>query len=144
MKIILHIFLFLWELPQNIIGLILLFHYFKKNSNLSYEWKETRLFIKAPIAISLGSFIFWNTDLSNDIFILTKVNKFHEYGHSIQSIIFGPTYLIIIGITSSIRVLYARYYKKKTNQKWMNYYKGFPEKWADKLGKVDSTKGIFI
>lgn len=144
MKLILRLLLYIWELPQNVLGLIFLMYFKSKKNNLTFERKGTRLFVKAPIAISLGSYIFWNLDLENKIFILNNVNKQHEYGHSIQSIILGPLYLAIIGITSSLRAAFARYYFTKHKCRWMNYYKGFPENWADKLAKVDSTKGIFI
>ncbi len=144
MKRMLYLLLYIWELPQNLLGLILLMYFKLKKYDLTFERKGTRLFVKAPIAISLGSYIFWNIDLENKIFILNNVNKQHEYGHSIQSKILGPLYIAIIGITSSLRVAFARYYYKKYKCKWMNYYKGFPENWADKLGEVDSTKGIFI
>ena len=41
----------------------------------------------------------------------------------------GPLYLLIIGLLSAIRMQF-RLYKKG------EYYKGFPEDWADRLGGV--------
>ena len=66
----------------------------------------------------------------------------HEVGHSIQSLIWGPLYLFVIGLPSiTMNILsifsFKRYLKGKgdgTFQK--NYYKRFPENQADKFGGV--------
>jgi hypothetical protein len=53
----------------------------------------------------------------------------------------GPVYLIIVGIPSISRVLYSRWYYKNYGHSWKNYFKGFPENWADKLGGILIPKG---
>jgi len=51
--------------------------------------------------ISLGAFIFIDTDITKaDAPKSNFVN--HEYGHSLQSILLGPFYLLIIGLPSII------------------------------------------
>jgi hypothetical protein len=75
--------------------------------------------------VSLGAHIFHcksQTDLES---------KKHEYGHTIQNYILGPSYLLIIGITSETLVLL--YNLKIITKK--KYYKSFPEKWATALGE---------
>jgi hypothetical protein len=47
-------------------------------------------------AISLGMFIFTFTPHVSDRLVR------HEYGHSIQSMVLGPLYLLMIGIPSMV------------------------------------------
>lgn len=62
----------------------------------------------------------------------------HEWGHSIQSLIFGPLYLLVIGIPSVMRGSISHWHYNK-NDNW-DYYNGFPENWADKIGGVQRPK----
>ena len=68
----------------------------------------------------------------------------HEYGHTIQSRILGPFYLIIIGLPSLIGNIYDQIAHKNWSLKdsciW--YYNQPWEKWADKLGGVDRQSYI--
>ena len=82
----------------------------------------------------MGLFLFWNPKYDKNKEI-ENTNKLHEYGHSIQSRIFGPLYLLFIGVPSFLRVIYSRYYYYKTKKNWSNYYNGYPENWANKLSK---------
>lgn len=126
--------LFIWQLPQNIIGLIILAYHkirkaecIKTNTN-NINWYKCKYIANA--GISLGNFIFLDTDRyisNNDIK--------HEYGHSIQSKILGPFYLIIIGIPSFVGNIIDRI-------KPIDYYNQPWEKWADKLGKVNRKKRV--
>lgn len=141
MKIIVTIVFGIWELPQNIIGglLWMINHILGKNREM--EVRRYRLIVRSRLGISLGFFVFWTYDPTNRIFKLLRVNKEHEYGHSLQSRMLGPFYLLIIGLPSAIRAMYARMYYGWNRKMWANYYKGFPERWADKLGHVDSSSG---
>ncbi|MDD4218901.1 MAG: hypothetical protein PHR10_01750 [Sphaerochaetaceae bacterium] len=115
-----------WELPQNLLGFIIFAIFFatKRIKNISIEY--CRCFIMSPIAISLGWFVFWHSNITI---------KRHEYGHSVQSRMLGPLYLILVGIPSLLRALYANYYVKTYQKNWPNYFNGYPENWADRLGK---------
>jgi hypothetical protein len=139
MKVLRGIFLFIrfvWELPQNLSGMgLLVFLQFKKRV-LGTENDNSRCFIETKnTGVSLGSFVFW-TKAANRFPGLVNDCRMHEYGHTIQSLIFGPSYLVVIGIPSLARVLYRWWYLKKYRKHWQNYFKGFPENWADKLGGV--------
>ena len=133
--IILKALFFLWELPQNLIGL-LLYRKYKKNNNIQNITHEyNRMFIKVKKgAVSLGYFIFWS-DEGTKYFDLNGDNKMHEYGHSVQSRIFGPLYIFVIVIPSVFRVITARKYYEENNKVWDKYYDGFPENWAEKIAK---------
>lgn len=138
MKYLQFIILLIWELPQNILG-ALLFLFVCAFHKPGIEVHDRRLLIRCKLGISLGSFVFWVNEPANAVFKLSEVNKFHEFGHSIQSRIFGPLYLPVIGIPSALRAAYAVIFYLITGESWSNYYCGFPENWADRLGGVDSN-----
>ena len=56
----------------------------------------------------------------------------HEYGHTIQSLILGPLYLLIIGIPSS---LWGFLGGRKRREQQIPYCAFFTEKWANRLGE---------
>jgi hypothetical protein len=122
------IILFIWELPQNILGAILWL--FNRNIIVKTERIHSRYFFEVKsFGISLGSFIFWFKRGENDYSV-----KKHEYGHSVQSKYLGPLYLLLVGVPSVSRVLYRLLYYKLRKIRWNNYHKGYPEHWADVLG----------
>lgn len=64
----------------------------------------------------------------------------HEYGHTIQSLIFGPLYLIVMGIPST---LWGFLFGKKRKERQIPYGVFFTEKWANHLGeRVTGEKSI--
>lgn len=121
--------LFIWQLPQNIAGLIVLLvlKISKYNVVKSNDYGVTFYCVsKWNYGVCLGKYIF-----VGDIFTSYRHVR-HEYGHLIQSIIFGPTYLIFVGIPSFVKNIIGRYdaeYNKK-------YYTRWPEKNADVLGEA--------
>lgn len=124
--------IFIWELPQNILGIIIwLFsrRYISKAEVIHHKL----FFLTKGFGVSLGSFIFWSESIAETEQKIPRI-KAHEYGHAIQSLIFGPLYLILIGIPSFSRYFYSSLYFKIKKTGWKNYYKGYPENWADKLG----------
>jgi len=124
--------IFLWELPQNILGIIVWVLFRHKISKA--EILHGRLFFQTKgFGVSLGSFIFWSESVFETAPNIPRI-KAHEYGHAIQSLIFGPLYLILVGIPSFSRFFYSSFYYRFSKTGWKNYYKGYPENWADKLG----------
>lgn len=132
---------FVWQLPQNIIALIIiglnkLFHknvYTKLFDNIKVYFVEIGVF---KCGISLGNYIILHKsyDTSRSQENLETTSK-HEHGHQIQSLYFGWLYLFIIGIPSIINNIISRIFKKSA--RW--YYNRYPENWADKLGNVSRT-----
>ena len=87
------VLLYIWQLPQNLIGLLLLLIYKKEKE---YHRLNGRVFYytsEMVSGISLGNYIIMNREDKKD-------GMRHEYGHSIQSRILGPLYLFVIGIFS--------------------------------------------
>lgn len=125
------ILLWLWQFPQHLLaGILYLFNKNKIFKIIKYKTSTVIWLKNVNWGISLGNYIFVSIDYHNQI--TTK----HEYGHSIQSRIFGWLYLIVIGISSGLlnRLTYYRVLKVE------NYYKFWTEKWADKLGGVETNE----
>ena len=130
--------LYIWQLPQNVLGLLLFFIICITNK-LEYSCHDRLkpfMFIKVKLSgfgITLGKYIFLGPVNNFDI------EMFHEKGHAMQSKKYGPLYLFIVGIPSILRQIPHRYFHKNwpysERMKW--YYSGWPEKEADKLAGVD-------
>lgn len=121
-KILYYLLQWTWGIIQNVIGLLLFL--------ITLPKREIRMFNGAIVSrwnvrgsMSLGMFIFLGRD---DIRIIV-----HEYGHSIQSIILGPFYLLVIGIPSYLWCNVFRKYRKNNGIKYCEFY---PERWANILG----------
>lgn len=131
------VFRWLWQLPQNLIGFLLI---------RKYRFKSTRCINGKLISVYYKSFFRSGISLGNYIILdywycgkaCSTQAIAHEYGHSKQSLILGWLYLPLIGLPSIIGNVWDRlFHKKWTNdqrEKW--YYNRFPENWADKLGGV--------
>ena len=66
----------------------------------------------------------------------------HEYGHTIQSLLLGPLYFIIIGIPSTLWG-FLPLLAKKRKEEGLSYFSFFTEKWANGLGeKVTGQKSM--
>ena len=85
-----------------------------------------------PSGLSLGRFIF-----------VPKGQREllpHEYGHTIQSLILGPAYLLVVGLPS---IMWHRlpYFKRKRKNTGRSYYSVIFERTANKLGDRFSKRG---
>jgi hypothetical protein len=58
----------------------------------------------------------------------------HEYGHTIQSLIFGPLYVFLVGIPSIAWSFLPVFVRKRECNK-ISYFSAYPERWANKLGE---------
>lgn len=121
---------FVWGAPQSIIGLLLLLKYSKCEKSF-YHGALLVLHDGAFGGISLGPFIFVNKSRGEKWINEVKV---HEYGHAIQSLIFGPLYLFVIGLPSIVWCN-AKKYRKLREEGGVSYYKFYPEKYANVLGQ---------
>lgn len=114
------VFKYLWCAPQLLVGLIVKTIYkAKKDERGLYIWK-------LGYGLSLDKFIFVNKNASENTIK-------HEQGHTKQSRMLGPLYLVVVGIPSAIWCHFFEGYRKKHN---VSYYSFYCEKWADELGGV--------
>lgn len=134
------ILLWIWQLPQNLIGFILT-RFAKAKSNVRmYDGTVVTIYYTNNVfgcGVSLGDYII--LDYKNYYGNAHAKILNHEHGHQIQSKYLGWFYLIIVGISSAIfNNLWDRLFHKKWTsvQRYLWYYSRFPENWADKLGEV--------
>lgn len=121
--------LIIWQLPQIIVGGILFFFSKKiavgkhKQAIISYcPWMKG--------GVTIGPFIFvsqWYYEYTYRSYN-EKIVK-HEYGHTIQSRIFGPFYILGLGYKS---LIHAVFHKDTKNHTYEDFW---TEKWANKLSE---------
>lgn len=111
---------YIWCFPQLLVGLLV-----KKVTNAEKDERDLYLW-NLGYGLSLDRFIFVNKNASENTIK-------HEQGHTKQSRILGPLYLLIIGLPSMIWCHCFENYRQKYN---ISYYDFYCEKWADKLGGV--------
>ncbi len=129
-----------WGILQSVLGLVVLIlhirdrHYFYHGAIVT-EWQSKS-------SVSLGMFVFitkepYFYEKLKDDYTMEELSErllVHEYGHTIQSLILGPFYLIVMGIPSTLWGFVPYFYKKRTNEK-ISYFSFFTEKWANYLGE---------
>ncbi|MBQ4192132.1 MAG: hypothetical protein II647_02065 [Bacteroidales bacterium] len=120
MKSILYILLYVWQLPQNILGEILSLYYGARKGH-DYRGVKLHYSTSIPGGISLGRHIIINDRNRND-----EYEKMHEWGHTRQSLMLGWLYLAVIGLPS---ILWASRPRR-------DYFSFWTERWADTLGGV--------
>ena len=129
-----------WGIIQNIVGFIMLLINIKQKH---YYYKGTIITVwdKEEYCMGIGMFIFISKQCPKDpkqnlslheCFDRTKV---HEYGHTIQSIILGPLFLLVIGLPSCIWANLSSLKQYRKNNK-ISYYSFYPERWANYLGEL--------
>lgn len=122
MKKIKEVLLYLWQFPQNLLGLLFL------------------LFIRGEERHALGGINFYyakgfagGISLGKYIILGYKCDKSvrHEYGHCIQSKKLGWLYLLVVGLPS---LIHAAFHDCESVGK--TYYHFWTETWADKLMNI--------
>ena len=125
MKILKYILLYIWQLPQNLLGLLVTL--ITRPSRVIDN--DVRAVVRSSYrmrgGISLGRYVVINTYQCR-----TQTIR-HELGHCKQSRMLGPLYLLVIGLPS---ILWAGLHRRIAPDK--SYYWFYTEKWADKLGGV--------
>lgn len=129
-----------WGLPQSMLGAGVYLYY--KNAPHATFYGASVTIWPHRSSMSLGMFLF----ISEELFDTPSAKKepfqegsfarrllVHEYGHSIQSLMFGPLYLATVGLPSMLWANLPTFQKyRKRNRR--SYYSVYPEKHADKLG----------
>jgi len=126
------LFWFIWGLPQNLVGFVMYLMFKKKAIKIEHFRDSVVLEVrhgKLGGAVSLGMFIFIFSDYRSRREWVVK----HEYGHSIQSKILGPLYLLVIGLPS---ITWAGFFKEYRRKNKVSYYWFYPEKWANHLAGI--------
>lgn len=129
-----------WGILQTLLGLIVFLANVKRKHYVYHgaivtEWSDMS-------SVSLGMFVFVTAEPYFYKKLEGKYSKeelssrllVHEYGHTIQSLILGPLYLIAIGIPSTLWGWLPNLAQtRKTEQ--ISYFSFFTERWANSLGE---------
>lgn len=124
------ILLFIHQLPQNLLGLIVILFTKAVHYDSTEIWESPDY----SFGVSLGNYIIFGV---RDCYV-SENSLNHEQGHQKQSLMLGWLYLIMIGIPSAAGNIWDRIaHKSWSHWKREQWYYNQPwEKWADKLGKV--------
>ena len=129
MKYIRNLILFIWQLPQHIVALIYFGYLVMMCKDLGVDSRYKQATVIPCImrgAVTLGNYVF--VGLNSEYRKTVK----HELGHTIQSKILGPLYLIVIGIPS---ITYCGLRRVFPSLRKKNYYNFFSEKSANYLSE---------
>lgn len=116
----------IWGLPQTLLGFAVFLRLHKK-PHFRYHGAIVTRWNKRT-GLSLGFFLFIPEGEEGKEFIV------HEYGHTIQSLLLGPLYLIVVGIPSLLWCNLPLFEKIRRTQK-ISYQAFFTECWANCLGE---------
>lgn len=128
-KYIRNLILFIWQLPQHLLAILYIGYLVMMCKDLGVDSRYKQAIVIPCVmrgAVTLGCYVF--VGLNSEYRKTVK----HELGHTIQSKILGPLYLIVIGIPSitycGLRRIFPSLRKK-------NYYDFYTEKWANNLSE---------
>ncbi len=122
MKTFVNIISWIWQFPQNFVGIIFRLIYGQPNAR--YRGVDVVIAERFRGGISLG-----NTIIVKHSYYGNRNTWDHEFGHTRQSLYLGPLYLLVIGLPS---LIHAALYRPEKG----NYYDFYTERWADRLGGV--------
>lgn len=129
MNYIRNLILFIWQLPQHLLAILYIGYLVIMCKDLGVDSRYKQAIVIPCImrgAVTLGCYVF--VGLNSEYRKTVK----HELGHTIQSKILGPLYLIVIGIPSIIYCGLRRIFPLLRKK---NYYNFYTEKWANNLSE---------
>ena len=115
-----------WGLPQTLLGLLVLFACPGCERSIYRGAVVTRW--RGRGGVSLGLFLFVPEKADDRLLA-------HEYGHSLQSLLLGPLYLIVIGLPSLVWAGLPAL-ERRRERRGISYYAFYTERWADRWGGV--------
>ena len=118
--------MWLWQFPQNLLAIYIEGILCEAAYREGIVGGNTMIYNDVLPTMSLGNYIFVDT-------MSSQKSIQHEFGHSKQSDILGPLYLIVIGIPSLLHNI-VHYLCSKIGIKW-NYYSFYTEHIL--MGKYD-------
>ena len=129
--------LWLWQLPQNLCGII--YRSISEDNRICVIENNDSRSVDAEVylqrakgGVTLGKYIFINQDYIDKEIVIK-----HECGHVKQSKILGPLYLLVIGIPSILHAWLNNYIGCCWKNGEYNYFHFYTEKWANKLMGIE-------
>ncbi|MBR7081156.1 MAG: hypothetical protein IKI49_00375 [Oscillospiraceae bacterium] len=130
-----HLCQWTWGVVQNLVGLAF-FVLLKKTRVEIYHGAVCSVYGAHPKSrlgcFALGSFIFIRDNVAECDFSLIRV---HEYGHTVQSLFFGPLYLLAVALPSVIWAGFYNRHSARMARSGVAYTSRFPENSASRLGE---------
>ena len=129
-----------WGFFQSLLGFLVYLRNCKR-PHFSFHGAVVTLW-KNKSSVSLGMFVF----VTDEPYFCEKLKDeyspeelarrllVHEYGHTIQSLLLGPLYLIAIGIPSTLWGFLPCALRLR-KEKPLSYFAFFTESWANRLGE---------
>ena len=124
---------YLWQLPQNLLGLLLIALYKPERKHVMDNGNEIYFATRMGGGISLGKYSIVNTCHYRkriDECLKRDTVRHEAIGHAKQSVYLGWLYLIVIGLQSGLYCALCKCKNHNYNDMWF-------EKWADRLGGVE-------
>jgi len=120
---LLSVLLWIWQLPQNLLGLFLIWIY-KAKEQRYVDFPSYWTSPKITFGVSLGQYILLHDNPSDE------VNINHEHGHSLQSRVLGPLYLVVVGVPSAV---FNNWWDRVFHKKWdpLRRYKWYYGRWPE-------------
>ena len=122
---------FTWGLPVNIFGFIAYLIMYKGHRHEKFCNAFITYVPKNFGGVSLGLFIFIREGGSDE---WTHDTRIHEYGHTLQCLLLGPLYWLVIGLPSATWCNFP-YFVKMRKEKNVSYYSLYCESWANAWGQ---------
>lgn len=120
-----------WGLPQNLIGVLFFLYYRTRGCPcFRYQGALVTVWTQSSGSMSMGRFLFMHPSWTPKDHELLA----HEYGHTIQSLFFGPLYLLAVGLPSILWAGLPALQRRRWNRH-ISYDSVYPENWATALGK---------
>ncbi|MBE5785260.1 MAG: hypothetical protein E7330_05610 [Clostridiales bacterium] len=121
----------IWGLPQTLLGALLFLRY-SKAAHTRFRGAVMTFWPRRG-GVSLGLFTFVPDEANEPSPEKLSSLAAHEYGHTLQSLMLGPLYLLIVGIVS---FLWANlpFFRRLRRERGIPYSRCYTEKWADRLG----------
>ena len=130
--------LYIWQLPQNLVGLIVIACYKPERKHILDNGVEVYYATRMSGGISLGKYALVNTchyRIDREASLKRDTVRHEAIGHTKQSQWLGPLYLPTVGLCS---ICWAGLYGTRLIPATKNgYYRFWTEAWADKLANVE-------
>lgn len=138
LNIIKEVALWIWQLPQNIVGLITLLIMGHEKAITAKNGNKVYFSNRMSGGISLGKYsiiskYYIRSHMTDKAILDLDVTRHEALGHGTQSRYLGPLYLPVVGLQS---IIWAGLYGVVIPYTKNGYYKFWTESWADKLGGI--------
>lgn len=129
--------LWAWQLPQNLLGLVLFWWYRRDTAYGEGMFRGVRVLYSERMrgGLSLGGYVIVPFGLFHNALAAESIDTIaHEWGHTRQSLLLGWLYLPLVGFQSLAHVALHRGVCGKAD-----YHHFWTERWADRLGGVNRS-----